>query len=91
MCTSYGDLIHVEAFAHELLLGWTTTRWSRWSHTGRHAPHAFGLDGSAEQLTNGDDVAVIAVAAAGDPPSPAVASLVVPPMSPRWRTARSAR
>ncbi len=65
-CTSYGDLLDAEAFAHELPL-WLDERTmvAPVSQRGGTHLHSFGLDGSSERLTTGDDVVVTAVAAGG--------------------------
>jgi acylaminoacyl-peptidase len=65
-CTSYGDLVDIEAFAHELPL-WLDddTLVAPVSHRGGTHLSSFGLDGSTRPLTDGDDVVVTAVAAGG--------------------------
>ena len=65
-CTSYGDLLDADAFAHELPL-WLDERTivAPVSQRGGTHLHSFRLDGSTEPLTTGDDVVVTAVAAGG--------------------------
>jgi dipeptidyl aminopeptidase/acylaminoacyl peptidase len=65
-CTSYGDLIDVEAFGHELPL-WLDGRTivAPVSQRGGTHLYAFGIDGTTAPLTSGDDVVVTGVATGG--------------------------
>src|SRR5262249_54048726 len=62
-CTSYGDLIDVEPFPHELPL-WLDERTMVAPVSQRGGTHlySFGLDGEVQPLTTGGDVVVTAVA-----------------------------